>query len=49
MSSPTASDYVLGQSVHEYERLMLQSRILRPYTERFSAPPDSPPECGCWT
>src|SRR5512141_49981 len=35
MSSPTASNYVLGQSDHEYERLMLQSRILRPYTEKF--------------
>ena len=35
MSSPTASNYVLGQSVHEYERLMLQARILRPYTEKF--------------
>ena len=35
MSSPTASDYVLGRSIHEYERLMLQSRILRPYTEKF--------------
>jgi ubiquinone/menaquinone biosynthesis C-methylase UbiE len=35
MSSPTASNYVLGQSDHEYERLMLQARILRPYTEKF--------------
>jgi ubiquinone/menaquinone biosynthesis C-methylase UbiE len=35
MSSPTASNYVLGQSVHEYERLMLQARMLRPYTEKF--------------
>ena len=35
MSNPITSDYVLGQSVHEYERLMLQSRILRPYTEKF--------------
>src|SRR3990170_4431013 len=34
-SSPTASNYVLGQSVHEYERLMLQARLLRPYTEKF--------------
>ncbi|MEP6961809.1 MAG: methyltransferase domain-containing protein [Acidobacteriota bacterium] len=32
MSAPT---YVLGNSTHEYERLMLQSRILRPYTEKF--------------
>jgi ubiquinone/menaquinone biosynthesis C-methylase UbiE len=35
MSSPSASNYVLGQSVHEYERLMLQARMLRPYTEKF--------------
>ena len=35
MSSPTASNYVLGQSAHEYERLMLQSRMLRPYIEKF--------------
>jgi len=35
MSSSTASNYVLGQSVHEYERLMLQARLLRPYTEKF--------------
>ncbi|MEO8100551.1 MAG: class I SAM-dependent methyltransferase [Acidobacteriota bacterium] len=41
MSSPSnvpssvPSNYVLGQSVHEYERLMLQSRILRPFTEKF--------------
>jgi ubiquinone/menaquinone biosynthesis C-methylase UbiE len=33
MSAP--SNYVLGQSTHEYERLMLQARILRPYTEKF--------------
>ena len=35
MSSPTVPNYVLGQSAHEYERLMLQARILRPYTEKF--------------
>jgi hypothetical protein len=35
MSSPIISNYVLGQSDHEYERLMLQARILRPYTEKF--------------
>jgi ubiquinone/menaquinone biosynthesis C-methylase UbiE len=35
MSSPITSNYVLGQSDHEYERLMLQARILRPYTEKF--------------
>jgi ubiquinone/menaquinone biosynthesis C-methylase UbiE len=33
MSIP--SNYVLGQSTYEQERLMLQARILRPYTERF--------------
>lgn len=33
MSTP--SNYVLGQSTHEYERLMLQGRILRPYTEKY--------------
>ena len=35
MSSPTGSNYVLGRSVHEYERLTLQARLLRPYTEKF--------------
>lgn len=30
----TASHYVLGHSTHEYERLMLQGKILRPFTER---------------
>ena len=35
MSAPIPSNYVLGQSVHEYERLMLQGRLLRPYTEKF--------------
>jgi ubiquinone/menaquinone biosynthesis C-methylase UbiE len=35
MSAPFPSDYVLGDSVHEYERLMLQGRLLRPYTEKF--------------
>ena len=33
MSTP--SNYVLGQSTHEYERLMLQAKLLRPYTERY--------------
>jgi ubiquinone/menaquinone biosynthesis C-methylase UbiE len=33
MSIP--SNYVLGQSTYEQERLMLQARVLRPYTERF--------------
>ena len=35
MSASIPSNYVLGQSVHEYERLMLQGRVLRPYTEKF--------------
>jgi ubiquinone/menaquinone biosynthesis C-methylase UbiE len=35
MSTPSLANYVLGQSVHEYERLMLQGRFLRPYTEKF--------------
>jgi ubiquinone/menaquinone biosynthesis C-methylase UbiE len=33
MSIP--SNYVLGQSTQEHERLMLQARILRPCTDRF--------------
>jgi ubiquinone/menaquinone biosynthesis C-methylase UbiE len=33
MSTP--SNYVLGQSTYEQERLMLQARVLRPYTDRF--------------
>jgi ubiquinone/menaquinone biosynthesis C-methylase UbiE len=33
MSVP--ADYILGQSIHEQERLMLQARILRPYTEKY--------------
>jgi ubiquinone/menaquinone biosynthesis C-methylase UbiE len=32
MSTP--ANYVLGQSTHEYERLMLQGKLLRPFTER---------------
>jgi ubiquinone/menaquinone biosynthesis C-methylase UbiE len=32
MSAP--SNYVLGHSTHEYERLMLQGKFLRPFTER---------------
>jgi predicted RNA methylase len=35
MSTPASANYVLGHSVHEAERLMLQSRVLRPYTEKF--------------
>lgn len=34
-SHDTPSNYVLGQSTHEYERLMLQAKILRPYTEKY--------------
>jgi ubiquinone/menaquinone biosynthesis C-methylase UbiE len=33
MSAP--SNYVLGRSEHEYERLTLQAKILRPYTESY--------------
>jgi hypothetical protein len=33
MSSP--SSYLPGQSTHEQERLILQARIVRPYTEKF--------------
>lgn len=29
------SNYVLGSSQHEHERLMLQARVLRPYTEKY--------------
>jgi ubiquinone/menaquinone biosynthesis C-methylase UbiE len=29
------SNYVLGQSIYEQERLMVQARVLRPYTDRF--------------
>ena len=35
MTSGPTSDYVLGRSPQEYARLTLQSRILRPYTERY--------------
>ena len=33
--SAAQPDYILGYSDHEHERLLLQGRILRPYTERF--------------
>src|SRR3954466_11548960 len=33
MSVP--ADYILGQSTHEQERLMLQARIMRPYTDKY--------------
>lgn len=29
------SDYLLGQSIHEQERLMMRARIIRPYMEPF--------------
>jgi ubiquinone/menaquinone biosynthesis C-methylase UbiE len=35
MAMNAPSNYVLGQSTREDERLMLQGRILRPYTEKF--------------
>lgn len=35
MSSAGPASYVLGHSLHEQERLMLQGRVLRPYTDRF--------------
>jgi SAM-dependent methyltransferase len=31
----SASNYMLGYSDHEHERLMPQARVLRPYTDRF--------------
>lgn len=31
----TVANYVLGQSVQEHERLMLQGRVIRQYTERY--------------
>ena len=49
MSSTPASNYVLGQSVHEYERLMLQARMLRPYTEKFFRAAGLAPGMRCWT
>lgn len=35
MSSTSTSTYVLGRSEQEYERLMLQSKLLRPFTDRY--------------
>ena len=35
MSASTPTNYVLGKSAHEDERLMFQARLLRPYTERY--------------
>src|ERR1700737_3695476 len=43
------SNYVLGQSTHEYERLMLQARIL-PLTPKnfFRTAGVARLVCGCW-
>jgi ubiquinone/menaquinone biosynthesis C-methylase UbiE len=35
MRSCRSPMYVLGTSAHEYERLTLQAKVLRPYTEKF--------------
>ena len=35
MTSGIPTNYVLGQSVYEYERLALQAKVLRPFTEKF--------------
>ena len=35
MTSSIPPNYVLGQSAHEYERLTLQAKVLRPFTEKF--------------
>jgi ubiquinone/menaquinone biosynthesis C-methylase UbiE len=35
MASNIPPSYVLGQSPYEYERLTLQAKIVRPFTERF--------------
>jgi ubiquinone/menaquinone biosynthesis C-methylase UbiE len=35
MNTATPHNYVLGRSASEYERLTLQARVLRPYTEKF--------------
>jgi ubiquinone/menaquinone biosynthesis C-methylase UbiE len=35
MASNIPASYVLGQSPYEYERLTLQAKILRPFTQRF--------------
>lgn len=35
MSAVTPANYVLGKSLHEDERLMLQARLLRPYTDQY--------------
>jgi len=35
MTSSIPPNYVLGQSTYEYERLTLQAKVLRPFTEKF--------------
>src|SRR5215471_9713246 len=35
MTSSIPPKYVLGQSAYEYERLTLQAKVLRPFTEKF--------------
>src|SRR6266571_4188426 len=35
MASSIPPNYVLGQSEYEYERLTLQARVVRPFTEKF--------------
>ncbi len=35
MASIIPPSYVLGQSAYEYERLTLQARVVRPFTEKF--------------
>jgi ubiquinone/menaquinone biosynthesis C-methylase UbiE len=35
MASNTPPSYVLGQSLYEYERLTLQAKVVRPFTEQF--------------
>jgi len=37
MTSSIPPNYVLGQSPYEYERLTLQAKVLRPFTEKFFA------------
>lgn len=34
MTSSIPPNYVLGQSAYEYERLTLQAKVLRPFTEK---------------
>ena len=35
MASSIPPNYVLGQSAYEYERLTLQAKAVRPFTEKF--------------